>query len=60
MSSVITSLNGIFSMRRFAARRTNMMTSPVAGFRCKLRSSLLTETTSSPIRPSALRISSSA
>ena len=37
-----------------------MITSPVGGFRWKLRRFFWIETTSSPIRSSALRISSSA
>ena len=32
ISRFITSVNAIFSISRFAARRTNMMTSPVGGF----------------------------
>ena len=60
MSRFMTSVNAIFSISKLAARRTNMMTSPVGGFRWKLRSALLTETTSSPIRSSARVISSSA
>ena len=56
----MTSVNAIFSMRRFAASRTNMMTSPVAGFDSYFRSGFRTERTSSPIRSSADRISSSA
>ena len=56
----ITSVKAIFSISRFDARRTNMMTSPVGGFRLKANRFFWMETTSMPIRSSALRISSSA
>ena len=56
----MTSENGIFSISRFDARRTNMMTSPVGGFRWMLRRFFWIESTSRPIRSSAVRISSCA
>ena len=53
MRSESTSLNGIFSLSRFAARRTNMITSPVGGFMLRLMSSFWTLTTSIPMRARA-------
>ena len=55
----MTSVKAIFSMSRFAASRTNMMTSPEGGLRVKLKRFFWIETTSRPIRSRALRISSS-
>ncbi len=56
----MTSEKAIFSMSRFDANRTNMMTSPVGGFRSNETRFFWIESTSSPIRSRAVRISSSA